>query len=66
MELLLSLAKTEVYETLLFGCKIMDDGKLERPKMFTGSGPNFSTIFRLCFIKPHRRCTKGGQSGRIN
>ena len=39
VELLLSLAKTEVYETLLFGCKIMDDGKLERPKMFTGSGP---------------------------
>ena len=39
VELLLSLAKTEVYETLLFGCKIMGDGKLERPKMFAGSGP---------------------------
>ena len=39
VELLLSLAKTEVYETLLFGCKIIGDEKLERPKMFTGSGP---------------------------
>ena len=39
VELLLSLAKTEVYETLLFGCKIIGNEKLERPKMFTGSGP---------------------------
>jgi len=39
VELLRSLQKTEVYETLLFGCKIIGDEKLERPKMFTGSGP---------------------------
>jgi len=39
VELLRSLQKIEVYETLLFGCKIIADYKLERPKMFTGSGP---------------------------
>ena len=39
VELLRSLQKTEVYETLLFGCKIIGNEKLERPKMFTGSGP---------------------------
>ena len=37
--LLRSLQKTEVYETLLFGCKIIGNENLERPKMFTGSGP---------------------------
>jgi len=39
VELLRSLQKTEVYETLLFGCKIIGNENLERPKMFTGSGP---------------------------